>query len=79
MTSTNGGGSGWNLGRYTINTANGITEFRLGGILHVAAAQPAGVYHGTVARADPVQLNRCCQDPRFAITAGPWNTYRKSP
>ncbi|WP_305097866.1 DUF4402 domain-containing protein [Croceibacterium aestuarii] len=48
MTSANGGGSGWNLGRYNIDTANGITEFRLGGTLHVGAAQPAGVYHGTV-------------------------------
>jgi hypothetical protein len=42
------GGPGWNLGRYRIDTANGITEFWLGGTLHVGAAQAAGVYHGTV-------------------------------
>lgn len=42
------GPPGWNLGRYRINTATGITEFWLGGTLHVNAAQPAGVYHGTV-------------------------------
>lgn len=42
------GGNGWNLGRYQIDTDSGITEFYLGGTLHVGAAQTAGVYNGTV-------------------------------
>ena len=42
------GGNGWNLGRWEIDTPSGIAQFRLGGTLHVAAAQPAGVYTGTI-------------------------------
>jgi hypothetical protein len=42
------GGSGWNLGRYLIDTPSGIADFRLGGTLHVAADQTPGVYDGTI-------------------------------
>lgn len=47
MTLTTGGGNA-NLGRYNINTANGIATFRLGGTLHVGAVQPPGLYQGTL-------------------------------
>jgi hypothetical protein len=43
-----GGGNGWNLGRYNIDSSNGITEFYLGGTLNVGVAQTPGVYTGTL-------------------------------
>jgi hypothetical protein len=42
------GANGWNLGRYNIDSGNGIATFWLGGTLHVGAAQTPGVYNGTV-------------------------------
>jgi hypothetical protein len=41
-------GNGWNFGNWKINTNSGITEFWVGGTLHVAAAQTPGVYNGTL-------------------------------
>lgn len=43
-----GGGGGWNLGNYRIDTASGMTDFYLGGRLNVAAMQTPGVYNGTI-------------------------------
>jgi spore coat protein U-like protein len=42
------GANGWNLGRYNIDSNNGVATFWLGGTLHVGAAQAPGVYNGTV-------------------------------
>lgn len=42
------GANGWNLGRFNIDSGNGMATFWLGGTLHVGAAQTPGVYHGTV-------------------------------
>lgn len=47
MSPSGGGGAGWNLGRYNIDSANGLAEFYIGGTLNVAAAQAPGVYNGT--------------------------------
>lgn len=43
-----GNGNGWNFGNWKINTNTGITEFWVGGTLHVGAAQTPGVYNGTL-------------------------------
>ncbi len=40
--------NGWDFGNWRIDTANGITEFYVGGTLHIAAAQTPGVYNGTL-------------------------------
>ena len=44
----NGNGQGWRFGNYQINSASGNANFWLGGTLHVAANQAAGVYTGTL-------------------------------
>jgi hypothetical protein len=41
-------GNGWDFGNWKINTNSGITEFWVGGTLHVGAAQTPGVYNGTL-------------------------------
>jgi hypothetical protein len=46
--SPSNGANGWNLGRYNIDSGNGIANFWLGGRLNVGAAQAPGVYHGTL-------------------------------
>jgi hypothetical protein len=46
--SPSNGANGWNLGRYNIDSGNGMATFWLGGTLHVNAAQTPGVYNGTV-------------------------------
>ena len=43
-----GNGNGWNLGRYNIDSTNGMATFWLGGTLNVGAGQVPGVYNGTV-------------------------------
>ena len=47
MTAVNGA-NGWNFGNWRIDNPGGITQFWIGGTLHVGAAQPAGVYNGTL-------------------------------
>lgn len=42
------GAVGWDFGSWKIDTADGITEFYVGGTLHVGAAQDPGVYSGTL-------------------------------
>jgi hypothetical protein len=46
--SASGNGNGWDFGNWKIDTANGVTEFFVGGTLHVGAAQAPGVYNGTL-------------------------------
>ena len=46
MNPINGGGNG--LGRFLITSSTGVASFRIGGTLHVAAAQAPGTYTGTV-------------------------------
>lgn len=43
-----GNGGGGNFGRYEITSPGDLASFRLGGTLHVAAAQAPGTYTGTV-------------------------------
>jgi len=40
--------AGWDFGMWKISTANGIANFYVGGTLNVGAAQPPGVYNGTL-------------------------------
>jgi hypothetical protein len=47
MTAVNGA-NGWNFGNWRIDNPGGITQFWVGGTLHVAAAQAPGVYNGTL-------------------------------
>jgi hypothetical protein len=54
ITSVNGA-NGWNLGNYRLDANSGIGEFWLGGTLHVAARQVAGIYRGVIVI--DVQLN----------------------
>lgn len=42
------GANGWDFGNWKINTANGITDFYVGGTLHVGPAQTPGVYNGSL-------------------------------
>jgi hypothetical protein len=42
------GAVGWDFGSWKIDAANGITEFYVGGTLHIGAAQTPGVYNGTL-------------------------------
>jgi hypothetical protein len=42
------GATGWDFGSWRVDTNSGIAEFYVGGTLHVAAAQTAGVYNGTL-------------------------------
>ena len=46
--SPRGNGQGWDFGKWRIDTNTGITEFYVGGTLHVGAAQTPGVYNGTL-------------------------------
>lgn len=46
MTPTNGAGG--SLGRFRITSSSGLASFRIGGTLHVAAAQAPGAYTGTL-------------------------------
>ena len=48
MSPGQGGGNGWNLGVWNIDTLDGTTEIYLGGTLNVGALQAPGVYNGTV-------------------------------
>lgn len=41
-------GAGGSLGRFHITSSSGLASFRIGGTLHVAAAQPPGAYTGTL-------------------------------
>jgi spore coat protein U-like protein len=44
----NNGGNGWDFGNWKITDPSGITNFYIGGTLHMAAAQTPGVYTGTI-------------------------------
>lgn len=46
--SASGNGQGWDFGNWQITDAGGITDFYVGGTLHIGAAQTPGVYHGTL-------------------------------
>ena len=46
--SPQGNGQGWTFGNWQIDTDNGITEFYVGGTLHVSATQTPGTYTGTL-------------------------------
>ncbi len=41
-------GAGGSLGRFQITSSSGLASFRIGGTLHVAAAQAPGAYTGTL-------------------------------
>ena len=44
----NGNGQGWKFGNYLITDPSGNANFWVGGTLHVAATQAAGLYTGTL-------------------------------